>query len=289
MQTGQTGRELQWSQSLLFTPKVGESKTAVPDYMSPKPSRSPSTGYRTGTRERSMSPGSFRRRSLTPSGSYRETPPPPPADSLLDSPIGALPMAYSLEASRQDAAAAAGPSTSAAPGPPAAWSAYGMQAAPVQEAVDGWITVFGFAPGQLELVLQEFSKCGDILQFGTFGQGATANWVHIQYENKYAAQRALQRSGMRLTPSLMVGVKLLDDASRMAIEQYMGISDGAVATGAGAGAGGAAFENGVGNGGASMRPKVMQVRPYSLTRQPVPMPMPARTTWSKINEFVFGL
>lgn len=84
----QAGREQQWSQSLLFTPKTADGKHAGPDYMSPKPTRSPSTGYRSSARERSVSPGSFRRRSLTPSGSFRETPPPPPVDSLLESPVG---------------------------------------------------------------------------------------------------------------------------------------------------------------------------------------------------------
>lgn len=50
------------------------------------------------------------------------------------------------------------------------------------EVEDGWVTVFGFQPQQLELVLQEFQKCGDIEQFGTFGQGQSINWVHIQYQ-----------------------------------------------------------------------------------------------------------
>lgn len=50
------------------------------------------------------------------------------------------------------------------------------------EVEDGWVTVYGFQPQQLELVLQEFQKCGDIEQFGTFGQGQHTNWVHIQYQ-----------------------------------------------------------------------------------------------------------
>lgn len=39
-------------------------------------------------------------------------------------------------------------------------------------------------------------------------------------QNKYAAQRALQRNGEQLSPSLMVGVKPLDPVHRAAIHDY---------------------------------------------------------------------
>ena len=43
-----------------------------------------------------------------------------------------------------------------------------------------WVTVFGFQPGQLQLVMREFAKCGDIVHVGN-GREDSANWVHIQY------------------------------------------------------------------------------------------------------------
>ncbi len=73
--------------------------------------------------------------------------------------------------------------------PPASTTRTGGQASLIPatalrqaEVTDGWVTVFGFQPQQLEIVLQEFQKCGDIEQFGTFGQGQNTNWVHIQFQ-----------------------------------------------------------------------------------------------------------
>ena len=43
-----------------------------------------------------------------------------------------------------------------------------------------WVTVFGFQPSQLQLVMREFAKCGDIVHVGN-GREDSANWVHIQY------------------------------------------------------------------------------------------------------------
>lgn len=146
------------------------------------------------------------------------------------------------------------------------------------------MTVYGFQPQQLELVLQEFQKCGDIEQFGTFGQGQHTNWVHIQYQvchdcarsmpttyhttpqNKYAAQRALQRSGMQLTPTLMIGVKPLDAAGRRTVQQ-----------------------GGRGATASVVQATLTGVRPYTLEKQPVLVPQAATTTWTKVTEFVFGL
>lgn len=42
--------------------------------------------------------------------------------------------------------------------------------APAAQYEDVWVTVFGFTSADVNLVLQEFSKCGDVLQWGTFGQ-----------------------------------------------------------------------------------------------------------------------
>lgn len=225
MQGTTTTKEMQWSQSLLFTPKLPMEGKAISDYLTPKATRSPSPAYR---RERSISPGSFRRRSLTPASSFRETPP-PPSDTLLDSPLpgaccvhaetyidslctalvhaytgaglatpatplddapgvsdyhhiprSTMPLIYAIHhPSNAVLAEAIQPTTTRTGGQHSLIPAAALRQA---EVTDGWVTVFGFQPQQLEIVLQEFQKCGDIEQFGTFGQGQNTNWVHIQFQ-----------------------------------------------------------------------------------------------------------
>jgi hypothetical protein len=52
---------------------------------------------------------------------------------------------------------------------------------PLPTPCHGCCAVFGFAHNDLPLVLREFGKCGDIMQFGTFGDAPQANWIHINY------------------------------------------------------------------------------------------------------------
>jgi nuclear pore complex protein Nup53 len=77
----------------------------------------------------------------------------------------------------------------------------------VPQYQDVWVTVFGFSQADTALILKEMGKCGDILQWGTFGSPA-ANFLHVQFQNKYASQRALLRSGEQLSPSLIIGIKV---------------------------------------------------------------------------------
>lgn len=50
----------------------------------------------------------------------------------------------------------------------------------LQEDSDVWVTVFGFQPSQLPIILRDFAKCGDIVQYGN-GREDNANWVHIKF------------------------------------------------------------------------------------------------------------
>jgi Nup53/35/40-type RNA recognition motif len=45
-----------------------------------------------------------------------------------------------------------------------------------------WVIVYGFKAGDVELLLSEFGKCGDIAQHGTFGAPASANWLYLQFQ-----------------------------------------------------------------------------------------------------------
>lgn len=81
--------------SLLFTPASqrggglgGEGGKPTPGEFRGMPSFGRSPGH--GRKE----PTSTRRRSLTPASQPKDTPPPPPGDSLLDSPVGLAPAPW---------------------------------------------------------------------------------------------------------------------------------------------------------------------------------------------------
>eukprot|EP01018_Ginkgo_biloba_P039826 Gb_21612 [translate_table: standard] len=80
-----------------------------------------------------------------------------------------------------------------------------------------WVTVYGFSPHDTNLVLREFEKCGMILKHVP-GPGG-ANWVHILYQNFYDTQKALQKNGMQINASLIVGVKPVDPLQRQALAE----------------------------------------------------------------------
>jgi hypothetical protein len=49
---------------------------------------------------------------------------------------------------------------------------------------DVWVTIFGFTQMDVPLVLREFASCGDILQWGTYGQ-PQANYLHVQVTTQH--------------------------------------------------------------------------------------------------------
>lgn len=82
---------------------------------------------------------------------------------------------------------------------------------------DEWVTVFGFAGDETNAVMREFEKCGAILRHVP-GPGG-ANWIHIQFQNKHDAQKALYKNGLQINGALMVGVKPLDPLQRQALTE----------------------------------------------------------------------
>jgi nuclear pore complex protein Nup53 len=148
-----------------------------------------------------------------------------------------------------------------------------------------WVTVYGFSQADVPLVLREFGKCGDIVHFGSFEDGPHCNWLHINYANKHAAQRALLRSGDQLSSSCMVGVKPLDSGKRDAIERQLGGSNSA----AGGSSGG--FVAGVNRGGPAL-PKLASSRPYQVntaSAHAAVVPLPSKSAWEKVSEFILGI
>lgn len=138
-----------------------------------------------------------------------------------------------------------------------------------QDFDDVWVTVFGFSQAEVPLVLQEFHKCGDILSWGTYGQ-PQANFLHVQFQNKYAAQRALQRNGEQLTPGLVVGVKPLNARHRRAIETYSADSSSSPLQ--------------------LLRPQPVSERPYRVEHASGQVvPRPRGSLVGKVYEYVFGV
>lgn len=85
-----------------------------------------------------------------------------------------------------------------------------------------WITVFGFPTSATSYVLQEFSNYGQIIRHFPSNQG---NWLHIQYQTKLQAQKALSKNGKVLANSLMVGVMACIDKKIMSMNAATSINN----------------------------------------------------------------
>lgn len=68
-----------------------------------------------------------------------------------------------------------------------------------------WVTVFGFPPSVLNIVLSQLSNCGVIIDKRVPSQG---NWVHVKFNNLSEVARALSLNGKCLNNSVMIGVQL---------------------------------------------------------------------------------
>ncbi|KAL5576941.1 hypothetical protein UlMin_018640 [Ulmus minor] len=82
-----------------------------------------------------------------------------------------------------------------------------------------WVTVYGFSPADTNLVLREFEKCGVILKHVPGPRDA--NWMHILYQNRTDAQKALSKNGVQINGVLIIGVKPLDPMQRHALNDRL--------------------------------------------------------------------
>ncbi|XP_014666107.1 PREDICTED: nucleoporin NUP53-like [Priapulus caudatus] len=78
-----------------------------------------------------------------------------------------------------------------------------------------WVTVFGFPPAAASYILQQFSQYGNILEHKVAAKG---NWLHIHYQSKLQAKKALSKNGRVFGDEIMVGVSRCIDKSVMAQE-----------------------------------------------------------------------
>lgn len=150
----------------------------------------------------------------------------------------------------------------------------------VEDYEHTWVTVYGFHQNDLPLVLKEFSKCGDIVDFGHGNDGPYVNWTYICFDTKYAAQRALLRSGQQLSSTCMVGVKEVEESKRHSLTSQM-------------------MSNSSRESVASLLSRVSQREPQRIAEQrrkkmvaageePI-LPLESASMWDKVREFVLGI
>lgn len=75
-----------------------------------------------------------------------------------------------------------------------------------------WITVFGFPPASASYILLQFAQYGNILKHTMASPG---NWMHLQYQSRLQARKALSKDGKVFGDAIMVGVKPCIDKSMM--------------------------------------------------------------------------
>lgn len=144
-----------------------------------------------------------------------------------------------------------------------------------------WVTVYGFSPSDTNLVLREFEKCGVILKHVPGPR--SANWMHILYQNRADAQKALSKNGVQINGVLIVGVKPVDPIQRQALNErantqgFMTLPPPSSAS------------------NSDQNPSVSTSRPYylqngtSTTKQSGAIASPAKSMVSKVMDLMFGV
>lgn len=201
-------------------------------------------------------------------GSVRETPP-PPTMSMFDHSS----MYTEEKTTEKKPGTVPRERESRLPG-----DAFHMPSNRVEDYEHTWVTVYGFHQNDLSLVLKEFSKCGDIVDFGHGNDGPYVNWTHICFDTKYAAQRALLRSGQQLSPTCMVGVKEVDDAKRHALMSHMKASSSSRET----------VATLLSQQGPRMVAEQRRKKMVAAGEEPV-LPLESASMWDKVCEFVLGI
>lgn len=68
---------------------------------------------------------------------------------------------------------------------------------------DTWVTVFGFPAASASYILTQFTQLGTITEHRNPGTG---NWMHLKYQTKLQARKALSKNGKVFSGNIMVGV-----------------------------------------------------------------------------------
>ncbi|XP_042227019.1 nucleoporin NUP35-like isoform X2 [Homarus americanus] len=73
---------------------------------------------------------------------------------------------------------------------------------------DTWVTVFGFPAAAASYILTQFTQLGTITEHRNPGSG---NWMHLKYQTKLQARKALSKNGKVFSGNIMVGVLQCND------------------------------------------------------------------------------
>jgi nuclear pore complex protein Nup53 len=190
----------------------------------------------------SNSPSFVCNTSRTRDNRFKDRPSAPPVHGLIESVSGAGPSATHsrLEDSNQSglfgmSGASATPNYrlrtvpgyTQSPGGPLFNQSYSVISSPAQldpfysqgeslgldyQLDETWVTVFGFPPAATSYILQEFSQYGNIIKHVIAADG---NWLHLHYQSKIQAKKALSKNGKVFGGSIMIGVALCIDKSVM--------------------------------------------------------------------------
>jgi len=134
----------------------------------------------------------------------------PPTTSLLGSltPAKASPLPASPFTPLSRGLQQAGSDSLVFP-PPGSGSAV-QEAEEGREGGDSWVTVWGFPPAAASFVIEQFSGCGAVLQHV---MPPNSNWMHLRFQTRMQASKALSKSGTVLGGTLMVGVGPCKDSN----------------------------------------------------------------------------
>ncbi|XP_064635235.1 nucleoporin NUP35-like [Lineus longissimus] len=83
---------------------------------------------------------------------------------------------------------------------------------PDDELDETWVTIFGFPPAATSFILQQFSQYGNIIKHTIANDG---NWMHLHFQSKIQAKKALSKNGKVFGNGIMVGVQPCIDKSVM--------------------------------------------------------------------------
>jgi len=123
-----------------------------------------------------------------------------PGDKPSGPPTTGLMNSLNMTPRSANTSALATPGTSVFPGTPGALAAEeGEEASPLAT----WVTVWGFPPSAASYILQQFGACGTVLQHL---MPPNSNWMHIRFQTRLQASKAIGRNSSVLGGSIMVGV-----------------------------------------------------------------------------------
>lgn len=77
------------------------------------------------------------------------------------------------------------------------------QAQDLQDPLATWVTVFGFPPAAASFVLTQLGSCGTVLQHVL---PPNANWMHVRFQTRLQAKKAISKNGSILGGTIMVGI-----------------------------------------------------------------------------------